>query len=65
MRLAIQAAKGKTLVADDKKFWCIGGGVGLGFGNQYKIIPAAKTDFVVFFHQATRRERVARKQLKR
>jgi len=29
------AAKGKAAVADIKTFGCFGGGVGLGFGNQY------------------------------
>ena len=33
------AAKGKTAVFDRKTFGCPGGGVGLGFGNQYVNFP--------------------------
>ncbi|AQS58163.1 DUF169 domain-containing protein [Desulforamulus ferrireducens] len=33
------ASKGKTAVFDRKTFGCIGGGVGLGFGNQYVNFP--------------------------
>lgn len=33
------AARGKTVVFDRKTFGCIGGGVGLGFGNQYVKFP--------------------------
>jgi len=35
----IAAAKGRTAVFDRKTFGCIGGGVGLGFGNQYVNFP--------------------------
>ena len=55
MWLAVSAAKGKPAVADVKTFGCIGGGVGLGFGNQYKTFPAAKRGFVIFCLQATPR----------
>jgi len=34
------AAKGKNVVFDRKTFGCLGGGVGLGFGNQYENFPA-------------------------
>ena len=34
------ASKGKTAVFDRKTFGCLGGGVGLGFGNQYVNFPA-------------------------
>jgi len=34
------AARGKTAVFDRKTFGCLGGGVGLGFGNQYVNFPA-------------------------
>ncbi|WP_018086219.1 DUF169 domain-containing protein [Desulfurispora thermophila] len=33
------AARGKTCVFDRKTFGCLGGGVGLGFGNQYERFP--------------------------
>jgi len=35
----IAAAKGRTAVFDRKTFGCLGGGVGLGFGNQYVNFP--------------------------
>ena len=36
MWLAVSAARGKTAVCDRRTFGCVGGGVGMGFGNQYK-----------------------------
>jgi uncharacterized protein (DUF169 family) len=39
MWLAVHAAKGKAAVANIKTFGCTGGGVGLGFGNQYENFP--------------------------
>lgn len=36
MWMLARAAKGKTAVFDRKTFGCPGGGVGLGFGNQYE-----------------------------
>ncbi|MCF8012167.1 MAG: DUF169 domain-containing protein [Clostridiales bacterium] len=33
------ASKGKTAVFDRKTFGCLGGGTGLGFGNQYQHFP--------------------------
>jgi uncharacterized protein (DUF169 family) len=35
----IAAAKGRTAIFDRKTFGCLGGGVGLGFGNQYVHFP--------------------------
>ncbi len=35
MWLVASAAKGKTAACDRKTFGCVGGGVGMGFGNQY------------------------------
>lgn len=40
------AAKGKTAVFDRKTFGCIGGGVGLGFGNQYINFPGGIEYFI-------------------
>ena len=48
MWLAAHAAKGKTAVADIKTFGCFGGGVGLGFGNQYKNFPGSEDGFCHF-----------------
>jgi uncharacterized protein (DUF169 family) len=46
--LAAHAAKGKTAIADIKTFGCFGGGVGLGFGNQYKNFPGGEEGFCNF-----------------
>jgi uncharacterized protein (DUF169 family) len=48
MWLAAAAAKGKSSVADTKTFGCFGGGVGLGFGNQYKNFPGGEEGFCHF-----------------
>ena len=48
MWLAVHAAKGKAAVADIKTFGCFGGGVGLGFGNQYKNFPGGEEGFCHF-----------------
>jgi uncharacterized protein (DUF169 family) len=48
MWLAAYAAKGKAAVADVKTFGCFGGGVGLGFGNQYKNFPDGEEGFCHF-----------------
>jgi uncharacterized protein (DUF169 family) len=48
MWLALHAAKGKVAVADQKTFGCFGGGVGLGFGNQYKNFPGGEEGFCHF-----------------
>jgi hypothetical protein len=48
MWLAAHAAKGKIAVADIKTFGCFGGGIGLGFGNQYKNFPGGEEGFCNF-----------------
>ncbi|MFA5321751.1 MAG: DUF169 domain-containing protein [Smithella sp.] len=48
MWLAVHAAKGKVAVADKKTFGCFGGGVGLGFGNQYRNFPGGEEGFCHF-----------------
>jgi uncharacterized protein (DUF169 family) len=48
MWLAVHATKGKAAVADKKTFGCFGGGVGLGFGNQYKNFPGGEEGFCHF-----------------
>ena len=39
MWLVAAAAKGKTAACDRKTFGCFGGGVGIGFGDQYENFP--------------------------
>ena len=51
--LLAAVAKGKTAVASRETFGCFGGGVGLGFGAQYKTSPAARSAFAAFFPTAT------------
>ncbi|HNZ09960.1 MAG: hypothetical protein BWX99_00647 [Deltaproteobacteria bacterium ADurb.Bin151] len=48
MWLLVHAAKGKSAVADRKTYGCFGGGVGLGFGNQYKNFPGGEEGFCHF-----------------
>lgn len=48
MWLAVHAAKGRAAVADKKTFGCFGGGIGLGFGNQYKNFPGGEEGFCHF-----------------
>lgn len=48
MWLAASAAKGKAAVCDITTFGCFGGGVGLGFGNQYKNFPGGEDGFRYF-----------------
>jgi uncharacterized protein (DUF169 family) len=46
--LVAGAAKGKQAVADAKTFGCFGGGVGLGFGEQYRNFPGGEECFCRF-----------------
>lgn len=48
MWLIAHAARGKTSVCDIETFGCFGGGVGLGFGNQYKNFPGGEEGFCHF-----------------
>ena len=48
MWLAASAAKGKAAVCDRKTFGCFGGGVGMGFGDQYINFPGGKECFCHF-----------------
>jgi len=45
MSLVAAAIRGKTVAFDRTTFGCIGGGVGLGFGNQYKNFPGGEEGF--------------------
>jgi hypothetical protein len=42
MWLAASAANSKAAVCDRKTFGCFGGGVGMGFGDQYVNFPGGK-----------------------
>ncbi len=46
--LLAAVAKGKTAVASRETFGCFGGGVGLGFGAQYKNFPGGEECFCRF-----------------
>jgi len=48
MWLVAAAAKGKTAASDFSTFGCVGGGVGLGFGNQYRNFPDGEEGFCHF-----------------
>lgn len=48
MWLFARAAKGKTAVFDRKTYGCVGGGVGLGFGNTYHVFPGSMECFYYF-----------------
>jgi uncharacterized protein (DUF169 family) len=48
MALFANAAKGKTAVFDRETYGCWGGGVGLGFGNQYLHVPGGMECFYHF-----------------
>ncbi len=48
MWLAASAARGRAAVCDVKTFGCVGGGVGLGFGNQYRNFPGGEDCFCRF-----------------
>jgi uncharacterized protein (DUF169 family) len=48
MWLAARAAKGKAAACDRKTFGCFGGGVGMGFGDQYVNFPGGKECFCHF-----------------
>jgi hypothetical protein len=47
MNMLASAAKGRTAVFDRETFGCTGGGVGLGFGNQYLNFPGG----INFLHE--------------
>jgi hypothetical protein len=48
MWLAASAAKGRPAACDAGTFGCIGGGVGLGFGDRYKSFPGSEEGFCHF-----------------
>ncbi|MCL5807029.1 MAG: DUF169 domain-containing protein [Deltaproteobacteria bacterium] len=48
MWLAASAAKGRPAACDAATFGCIGGGVGMGFGDLYKSFPGSEEGFCHF-----------------
>ncbi len=48
MFLLAAAAKGKVAVCDRDSFGCVGGGTGMGFGNQYPNFPGGEPCFCRF-----------------
>lgn len=48
MSLAASAARGKTAACDATTFGCLGGGVGMGFGDLYKSFPGSEEGFCHF-----------------
>jgi uncharacterized protein (DUF169 family) len=48
MWLVASSAKGRTAVCDRKTFGCPGGGVGVGFGNEYKNFAGGEEGFFHF-----------------
>ncbi|MCP4111996.1 MAG: DUF169 domain-containing protein [Desulfobacteraceae bacterium] len=46
--IAASAAKGKTSVCNRQTFGCVGGAVGMGFGDQYKNFPGGEECFCYF-----------------
>jgi COG2043 family uncharacterized protein len=48
MWLVVKAASGKITTCSRNTFGCFGGGVGVGFGNQYKSFPAGEEGFYRF-----------------
>jgi len=48
MSLFAGAARGKAAVFDRETYGCVGGGVGLGFGNQYDCFPGSIDCFCHF-----------------
>lgn len=55
MWLLARATKGKTVVFDKKTFGCVGGGVGLGFGNLYLDFPGGLEGFCSFLSTGNER----------
>jgi hypothetical protein len=48
MFMLAAAVKGQTAVFDRATYGCQGGGVGLGFGNQYQVFPGGQECFCYF-----------------
>lgn len=59
--IATVAAKGRTGVIDRQTFGCWGGGVGLGFGNQYEAFPGGLEGFHRFLSDGNEKTEAGRK----
>ncbi len=59
--IATVAAKGRTGVIDRQTFGCWGGGVGLGFGNQYEAFPGGLEAFHRFLSDGNEKTEAGRK----
>lgn len=58
--IAAAAAKGRTGVIDRQSFGCWGGGVGLGFGNQYETFPGGLDGFYRFLSDGNEKTQAGR-----
>jgi len=63
MMLLASSAKGKTAVFDRETFGCIGGAVGLGFGNMYEKWPLGIECFYRFLSTGNKNDDQVRKKL--
>lgn len=61
MWLFAGAARGKTAVIDRETYGCVGGGVGLGFGNQYDCFPGSLECFCHFLSRGNEHFELGRK----
>jgi hypothetical protein len=58
--MATAASKGRTGAFDRQAFGCWGGGVGLGFGNQYEAFPGGAEGFYGFLSDGNERSEKGR-----
>lgn len=63
MWLLAAAARGRTAAADRETFGCLGGGVGLGFGNRYQDWPGGVECFARFLSSGAGDSEAARESL--
>jgi len=59
--MAMAAAKGRSAAVSQQTFACWGGGVGLGFGNQYEVFPGGMEGFCRFLSDGNDKSEVGRK----
>ena len=61
MWMFARAAKGRTVVFDRETYGCVGGGVGLGFGNQYLNFPGGIECFYSFLSKGNEYSELGKK----